>query len=146
MCLVIDTKKYKMEENEPFDSIPNITTKDIIVYKKLCSDNTPLSYSHLFNKYIRLKHNKKVTLGIYNDCIEEGYHSWKNIINKQLYTTFPRFANSLFIIPKNTLYFEGLENRVNPGYVSETIIYLGRIWNPITYILLLCYKLKNIKK
>lgn len=36
--------------------------------------------------------------------------------------------NSLFVIPSNTYYYIGLENESSIlNYVSETIIYLGRI-------------------
>lgn len=57
--------------------------------------------------------------------IEEGYHSWKK---KEPY------GNYLFMIPKDTKYYDGLENGGSAGYVSDNIICLGHYLSLKTWV------------
>jgi len=67
--------------------------------------------------------------------IEAGYHSWVDQEPKNRYgNPYRDKVQYLFVIPKGTVYYEGLENGGATGYASETIVYLGHVWNPLTWL------------
>lgn len=67
--------------------------------------------------------------------IEAGYHSWVELQPKSR-SGYPYSFKALylFVIPKGTVYYEGSENGDAKGYASESIVYLGHIYNPLTWI------------
>jgi len=102
-----------------------IAETNIVCYKSLEKNRSLLRNF----KYSRFFVNKKVliymTPGLVrysSNEINQGYHS-RNSINRKT-------KSHLFIIPKGTEYFEGTENSENidfiDGYVSSTIIYIGK--------------------
>ncbi len=115
MCLNI-TKEA--QEQKAISNIP--------VYKSLTFFNRSV---HTDFRYWRFKKNKLVMLGLmvkrYSILIREineGYHSRNNKNDSK--------KNYLFIIPKGAKFYEGSENdtdlTVIDGYVSNTIIYIGK--------------------
>ena len=76
----------------------------------------------------------------HDGVIEQGYHSW---VHQEPTDRFGRSdrkkVSHLFVIPKGTVYYEGLENGGALGYASESIVYLGHIFNPLTWIRKLKY-------
>lgn len=86
----------------------------------------------------------KVNIRIYrNQLIEEGYHSWVDQEPKDRYgNSYRHKVFHLFVIPKGTVYYEGLENGGATGYASETIVYLGHVYNPLTWLRKLKYENK----
>ena len=75
--------------------------------------------------------------------IEQGYHSWVDQERTDRYgEKHTEKVNHLFVIPKGTAYYEGLENGYRLGYTSETIVYLGHVWNPLTWLRKLKYENK----
>ena len=80
-------------------------------------------------KYVKHKVNKTVLIQPslqpfwweYAPIIEEGYHS------RLKQSTLPK--THLFYIPKGTKYYigkEGVATNAQPGYCSETIVYIGK--------------------
>lgn len=128
MCLIVLTRKNSFET----------TKRPIICYKKLSGNNS------IYTNYVYLKNvenpivkleKKELYYSRSKVCIEEGYHSWVYPISME------HAATDVFIIPKNTEYICGTVNGESKGYVSENIIYVGKIWNPVTWVNVLKYKL-----
>lgn len=120
--------------------LTNITTKKPFVAQQniFCWKQLHKKISlHQYYKYEIGVLQQDVLLIIHNNTIRQGYHSWKNMYN----TYTKRINKHLFLIPKGTEYFEGLENEESPGYVSSNIIYLGHWLSPMTW--LRAYKYKN---
>jgi hypothetical protein len=75
--------------------------------------------------------------------IDPGYHSWVDQERTDRYgEKHTEKVNHLFVIPKGTVYYEGLENGFRLGYASETIVYVGHTWNPLTWLRKLKYENK----
>ena len=75
--------------------------------------------------------------------IEEGYHSWVEQEPKDRFgRPYREKVSHLFVIPKETVYYEGLENGGAVGYASESIVYLGHVYNPLTWLRKLMYENK----
>jgi len=109
-----------------------VTTENIFCYKPLYKNRRAVIQNF---KYTLGKVNKLVKITPMrnywdpNEIIEEGYHSW---INKPRIHAHLSEEVYLCVIPKGTIYYKGLENDTSDGYVSETIVVLGRvnnIWN-----------------
>lgn len=89
--------------------------EDIIVYKKLINKVS----AHRYFEY-KLGLQERVDINHEFGLVHQGYHSWKNLKDHI-------DANSIFIIPKGTKYYEGDQHDWTPGFVSENIIYIGKI-------------------
>jgi hypothetical protein len=116
-----------------------IAEKNIFCWKKLRHNGESLiqDYKYVVN-VIQPKVNIIVKYG--SREIEQGYHSWVDQKQKDFYEAKTlQNLHHLFVIPKGTVYYEGLENGRRPGYTSETIVYLGHIWNPLTWLRKLKY-------
>ncbi len=93
-------------------------------------------YQYSF-EYFQSKQTKKVELtlrsrwdGASSAEIDEGYHSYPEISNWKVGK-----CNGVFIIPKGTKYYKGLDNDSEiTAYVSESLIYVGSIKNPLTWL------------
>jgi hypothetical protein len=109
-------------------SEPKIATENIFCWKTLYEGKTS---THKLYKYklglvqplVKIEPKKK-EYHSYQNIIEEGYHSW---INKPYIGKYSLEEIYLCVIPKRTIYYEGLENDSDPGYVSETIVVLGPV-------------------
>lgn len=111
---------------------PNIrvTEDDILVYKTLRYDNgdpESLVYNFVYKEFKACPTEYLLPEKISHRSfyyVEKGYHS--DVKQR-------KDSNALFVIPKGTKYIKGRLNvssdRLN--YVSETIVYLGRL-RPIT--------------
>lgn len=78
-----------------------------------------------------------------SEIIEQGYHSWVEQEPKDRYgSPYRDKVSHLFVIPKGTVYYEGLENGGAVGYASESIVYLGHVYNPLTWLRKLKYENK----
>jgi hypothetical protein len=124
------------------DATIKIAEQDIQVFKNLCYPRVsflkglfkPKSKcpTSMFNGYLYEEGvtQPKVTLqprSLFRDkseySVDEGYHS---------YLTPIQDCNAKFVIPKGTRYIEGqygFGNKSVPNYVSETIVYVGKIGN-----------------
>jgi hypothetical protein len=83
-----------------------------------------------------------VELTLRHGEVEQGYHSWVDQARTDRYGYSGTKVYHLFVIPKGTTYYEGLENGGAKGYVSETIVYLGHNKNPFTWLRKLKYTSK----
>lgn len=139
MCLITDNPEILTAE------------KDIICYKNVSFIGNKKAESWHWNYvYTKNELSPKIALIIQTSPmalladlnrseVEFGYHS-----REKLFTKFGN--NSIFLIPKDTKYIKGLEcGQAISNYVSETIIYKGRlnIFNWIK-IKLQCLKRKDI--
>jgi hypothetical protein len=135
MCLYVKTKKV----------IFKTSNKNIICFKngKKVNGNLKPKYQYRF-RYKKNKLTERVDIEFYfknrydkyiTYQINEGYHSNKHFFSKTYYDS----TNHVFIIPKNTKYVEGLANdkEDEKGYVSETLIWIGHKWSPITWLKIL---------
>lgn len=114
---------YVLKENEE----SKIADKDIVVYKIICSDGTPLhNYKEGFkynflSRFFCKKVNIKVQKSHKENIIFEGYHSYRSLEYAKgirVYSTIIR----KFIIPKGTKYYCN-----NNEYVSERILMRNKI-------------------
>lgn len=80
-----------------------------------------------------------VELTLRHGEIEQGYHSWVDQERTDRHGYPGTKVYHLFVIPKGTTYYEGLENGEAKGYTSETIVYLGHNKNPFTWLRKLKY-------
>lgn len=153
MCLIIKNKESRPEITTTDDLRQYIEetknyllsqfkklSKSKIVFKTIKGKGESLYYSF---KYKPLIKNSVDLYDIISDsyigneeiCLDYGFHSRPNLLGIC-------FNNSIFIIPKGSNYIEGSENSVRKGIVSDNIIYIGHIFNPITYFRLLFKKYK----
>jgi len=119
MCLSIDSKT-EIKTNP----------KNKFVFK--CLTSSWIGYTSEFEGYrykSDLTPEKEVTLKIHDETVSRGYHSWKNLMGHGFFG-----ANFLFVIPKGAKIVEGKQHDLEPGYVSSTIICVGHLLNPATYI------------
>lgn len=120
MCLTFKST-YGGEVELPVEK--KIAEHDIICFKYLRRNNTSIHYDYHYVEG-RLNPHVPITL-LYSNwdnsvTIEQGYHSYKS--------TKPNYADSLCIIPKGTVYYEGFDNGDGGTsvYVSETIVFIGK--------------------
>lgn len=107
------------------DAEVKIAEENIACYKSLYNGGRSV---HTNFHYINYRVNRDVVLSPRRPRfgrtreLDEGYHSRKNNNRDS--------KKHLFVIPKGAQYFEGMENRENlaylDGYVSSTIIYIGK--------------------
>lgn len=112
------------------DPTIRVTEDDILVYKTLRYDNgdpESLAYNFVYKKFEACPTEYLLPQELFYRSyyyVEKGYHS--DVKQR-------KDSNALFVIPKGTKYIKGRFNdwpdRAN--YVSETIVYLGRL-KPIT--------------
>lgn len=123
---------------ETKDPTIKIADRDIEVYKcliypkvnllkKILSPTKSRPYSDVWTIYPYIKNKRQPIVELKVQNIEDdfyrvhkGYHSHVNI---------EASCNSIFIIPKGAKYIEGFNNGDEdiPDYVSETIIYKGKL-------------------
>jgi hypothetical protein len=127
MCLSIKTLE------EDLNNLTKVADKNIPVFKTLRSDNTSLHTCFGYRKFVKceeVEFSYDISFRDYPEMrhidIHRGYHSRKADGTgdwKKGYAT-----NHLFVIPKGATYVEGGENDYcyNDGYVSNTIILIGR--------------------
>lgn len=140
MCLTV---------NKKLDS-PLIADKQIIVFKNgdFKIPFFPFQSFFLEYSYRRFKIQKKVDLWkerkYYTNetyIVDRGYHSFNRPIMHN------NLDLSVFVIPENSKYYEGYDNDDEniKARVSESIVWVGNILNPITWITLLGMKIGLIK-
>ena len=118
-----------------------VAEKDIFCWKQLKGFNGKSLIQEY--KYVQGVIQPRVEIIVHrnSNTVEEGYHSWVEQEPKdQLGRSYRKKLKHLFVIPKGTTYYEGLENGGPAGYVSETIVYLGHVYNPLTWLRMLKYK------
>jgi len=122
MCLHLETSSKSKKADKP-----------IVVYKLLTyKRGKALSWVHEYY-YKPNTLQPKVKINKYSNYVEDGYHSRKNF--------FGQINNAVFVIPKGAEYYEGKENwSTIDNYVSDTIIYVGYVLNPLTWVKLIYYK------
>lgn len=126
MCLVKISEKKVAEDN-------------ILCWKRLYKGSMSIIRDHQYKTGVV---QPTVELKVYRGEIEEGYHSWVDQARTDRYGYSGTKVYHLFVIPKGTTYYEGLENGGAKGYVSETIVYLGHKKNPLTWLRKLKYTSK----
>lgn len=103
---------------------PKIATEDIITLKTGRRKNLiPFTFKavHMNFRYVRWKKQPQVSLRIYHDEIDAGYHSRSNI--EAMRRLDKKGGLKVMKIPKGATYYF---NPTREEYVSDTIIYMGR--------------------
>ena len=117
-----------------------VAEKNIICWKRLSLGGKSIIQEY---QYRAGKVQPQVDIKVYRSIVEAGYHSW---VDQQRIDSWGQShgekAKHLFVIPKGTVYYEGLENGGPLGYTSETIVYLGHVNNPLTWLRKLKYENK----
>lgn len=121
---------------------PLTAQKNIFCWKRLSENRHSYVQDYYKYKIGSLQEKTESLKERYGD-VDRGYHSW---MKKSYKYDSKRRANYLFVIPKGTLYFEGLENNTKPGYVSSNIICLGHYLSPMTWLRAFKYQSENDKK
>lgn len=115
---------------------------NIIVYKTGCKGSNRTFYPkyHSDFQYSMDISAPHVSVDLREDgSINHGYHAYRNVFAAFFDGLFDNQAG-IFIIPKGTKYWKGdFAAGRNNNYVSETLIYVGRL-NPINYLKALFYK------
>lgn len=126
MCLERVSEKKVAEEN-------------IFCWKMLGTKGRSLIWEYKYEPGV-IQPRVEIEKKLYDGGIEEGYHSWVDQEPKDRFgCSRRRKVYHLFVIPKGTVYYEGLENGGAVGYASESIVYLGHVYNPLTWLRKLKY-------
>lgn len=138
MCL------YLKKENQEIKT----AKKNIFVFKRLRNKMSPIyGYKYEINKLNKSKDIKPLEYFDLGSVVNLSYHSYKGIIGTLSDAENANLNNYLFIIPKESYYYEGYHSHIghifSEGYASSNIICLGHLCNPFTYVLALKYWLQN---
>lgn len=103
-----------------------IAENNIFCWKTLTDGNISIYNSYQYRLGVVQPSIKiKPTITIIGDqIIEEGYHSW---VNRPFRSKLSNNSVYLCVIPKGTIYYQGMENSNAPGYTSETLVVLGPV-------------------
>lgn len=108
-------------------SEPKVAEENIFCYKTLHEGRRSIHnyYTYKLGKVqplVKISESLSTRYGDSSKRIEAGYHSWVNepVRPKKSYE-----KTYLCVIPKGTIYYTGLENDNEEGYVSETLVVLG---------------------
>jgi hypothetical protein len=128
----------------PTELLVSTAEKNIICFKNGYVYRFKFHPSHYSSfKYIKGKSTKQVELKILSDrfnkfAVEEGYHSSTKANNED------DSYDHVFLIPKGTKYIKGFNNYSSENnYVSETLVWMGYKFNPITWLRVWLYKNKK---
>ena len=113
-----------------------IANTNIFCWKRLDNRGRSIIQEHQYKIGVT---QPLVELTLRHGEVEQGYHSWVDQVRTDRYGYSGTKVYHLFVIPKGTTYYEGLENGGAKGYVSETIVYLGHNKNPFTWLRKLKY-------
>lgn len=135
MCLNLNSS-YLRHKGRKLSKEKQTATKNILVWKSL----TFFGSKSLFMdyKYNLFKTNPEIVLDInpWKNQIYQGYHSYKRAFRGEGWMPL-----DCFIIPKGSNYYEGEVNfSGREGYASSNIIYIGHLFNPITWFAIIYYK------
>lgn len=135
MCLIISTPEQKKLKT---------ADKNIVCYKEGILKKDWFYSRYMGFSYMLGINQIKISIlpSPYNEKeLNEGYHSYINFKIPAI-----DYSTVVCIIPKGEEYYKGgdnleVENGKEDAYVSTNIIILGNVFNPITWLKILKYKL-----
>ena len=96
-----------------------IANTNIFCWKRLDNRGRSIIQEHQYKIGVT---QPLVELTLRHGEVEQGYHSW---VNEPVRSKWAYEKTYLCVIPKGTIYYTGLENDNEEGYVSETLVVLG---------------------
>ena len=105
-------------------SEPKVAEENIFCYKTLHEGRRSIhtDYTYKLGKVqplVKISESLSTRYSGGSKKIEAGYHSW---VNEPVRSKWAYEKTYLCVIPKGTIYYTGLENDNEEGYVSETLV------------------------